>query len=299
MVDVWEDDYYLRVLPAGGDELVLLRVENRGTIDEPDVQISVQHGDEASASGAGVVQIVRMILGLDIDPEPIRVLGEAESKLRLTAMALRGMRPPRFPTLFEAFANVVPFQQVSLEAGLAITGRLVERFGRCVEVDGRSFHAFPTPGAVAESRLPTLRACGLSARKAESLRGIARSIASGELNGETIASMSTLDALRRLLELPGIGPWSAGLVLLRGLGRLDVFPSGDVGAERGLRSLLHLGPRAAFGRAVERFGDLRGYVYFYSLGSSLLAKGLIHPAPPAPRGRGSPAPRPRRSRAGA
>ncbi|HVJ92144.1 MAG TPA: hypothetical protein VM580_20230 [Labilithrix sp.] len=55
---------------------------------------------------------MRTILGLDVDPEPIQLLAEAEPRLRATATALRGMRPPRFPTLFEAFANVVPFQQV-------------------------------------------------------------------------------------------------------------------------------------------------------------------------------------------
>jgi len=181
---------------------------------------------------------------------------------------------------------VVPFQQVSLDAGVSVTRRLVERFGTCVDVEGRRFYASPTATAVAEARLPSLRACGLSARKAESLRGIARAIASGELTEETVEAMSSPNALRALTELPGIGPWSAGLVLLRGLGRLDVFPSGDVGAARGLGELLRLDTRESLGRVVERFGDLRGYLYFCSLGASLLARGLIHAAPPnrLPRG---------------
>ena len=72
----------------------------------------------------------------------------------------------------------------------------------------------------------------------------------------------TNDALKTLVDLPGIGPWSAGLVLLRGLGRLDVFPSGDVGAERGLRTLLRAGAGTSLKRIVDRFGDRRGYLYF-------------------------------------
>jgi DNA-3-methyladenine glycosylase II len=83
-----------------------------------------------------------------------------------------------------------------------------------------------------------------------------------------------------LAELPGIGAWSAGVVLLRGLGRLDVFPPGDVGAQRGLRAVMHLGPGAALGRIIERFGNHRGYLYFCALGGGLLAKGLIRAAPP-------------------
>jgi DNA-3-methyladenine glycosylase II len=98
------------------------------------------------------------------------------------------------------------------------------------------------------------------------------------LSEEAISGSSANDALRTLAELPGIGPWSASLVLLRGLGRLDVFPPGDVGAERGLRGLMKLGPRSRLDRIVERSGAHRGYLYFCALGADLLAKGLIRPA---------------------
>ena len=60
-------------------------------------------------------------------------VAESDRRLRPTALALRGMRPPRFPEIFEAFANVVPFQQLSLDAGVAIVSRLVERFGERLE----------------------------------------------------------------------------------------------------------------------------------------------------------------------
>jgi DNA-3-methyladenine glycosylase II len=219
------------------------------------------------------------VLGLDVDPEPLQRRAAAERALRPTAIALRGMRPPRFAGWFEAFANVVPFQQLSLDAGVAIVGRLVARFGRSLEKTGRRFHAFPTAGAIAEARLEALRRCGLSSRKAESLRTLARSIESGALSEGRLSSMSTHDALRTLAELPGIGLWSASVVLLRGLGRLDVFPPGDVGAERGLRAVMHLDPEAPLGRIVERFGDQRGYLYFCALGGSLLEKGVIQVAP--------------------
>jgi 3-methyladenine DNA glycosylase/8-oxoguanine DNA glycosylase len=280
-VEVWERDRYLRVL-ARPDGLVLVEVENRGTIDDPDVRFSIRTGNPSASTLSGVEQSLRKALGLDVDPVPLQRLAEAERALRPTALALRGMRPPRFAEWFEAFANVVPFQQLSLDAGLAIVGRLVKRFGEHLEHGGRRFHAFPTAGAIAEARLETLRACGLSARKAESLRTLARAIESGELSEEEISLMSTDDALRRLTELPGLGPWSAGLVLLRGLGRLDVFPPGDVGVARRLGTLMRLGPRASLGRVVERFGDQRGYLYFCALGGSLLAKGSIHAAPTVP-----------------
>jgi DNA-3-methyladenine glycosylase II len=277
-VDLWEEGRYLRVLAVGGTS-ILVEVENHGTIDDPDVRFAIRSGDSAATTLAGTRRTLRRSLGLDVDPRPFQRLAMADATLRATALALRGLRPPRFVELFETFVNVVPFQQVSLEAGVAIVGRLIERFGQSHEYAGRRFHAFPTARVVARAPPQSLRECGLSARKAETLQRLGRAIEAGELAEERIARMTTTDALRILVELPGIGPWSAGLVLLRGFGRLDVFPPGDVGAERGLRALLQLEPGVALSSSIERFGRFRGYLYFFNLGGSLLRKGLIHAAP--------------------
>jgi 3-methyladenine DNA glycosylase/8-oxoguanine DNA glycosylase len=286
-VDVWDEGRYQRVLTVGG-ALVWVEVEDRGTVDAPDLRYVVSHGEVPPAARPQLAATLRKVLGLDVDPAPLLRLTTADRRLRPTGLALRGMRPPRFAEWFEVFANVVPFQQVSLDAGAAVVARLVERFGRSIERAGRRHHAFPSAPAVAEARLDTLRACGLSARKAEVLRHLARAIASGELAEATIAGLATRDALATLGELPGIGPWSAALVLLRGLGRLDVFPPGDVGVARGLGALMRVAADAPLD--VERFGDRRGYLYFCALGGDLLARGLIHAAPPpkrAPASRGA------------
>jgi 3-methyladenine DNA glycosylase/8-oxoguanine DNA glycosylase len=76
----------------------------------------------------------------------------------------------------------------------------------------------------------------------------------------------------RLRALPGIGPWSAQLILLRGLGRLGNFPAGDSGALRGLREVFSAAPDPgeAAAEALERLGDWRGYLYFMLLGRRLI-----------------------------
>lgn len=278
-VERWEDERYRRVL-AIRSGLVLVEVRDRGTIDAPDLRYAIVRGSSSAATHAAVAQTLRGKLGLDLDPRPLQRLTQAEPTLRETAIQLRGMRPPRFTDLFEAFANVIPFQQVSLDAGISIVSRLVERFGRHLEHEGQRRYAFPTAAVIADARVDALRGCGLSRQKAASLQHAARLIASGALTERSLAEATTEDALAMLMELPGIGPWSSALVLLRGLGRLDVFPPGDVGVVRGLGIVMQLAAGAPFRATLERFGDYRGYLYFCSLGGLLLASGAIHPAPP-------------------
>ncbi|MEP6866794.1 MAG: DUF488 family protein [Deltaproteobacteria bacterium] len=281
VVERWEDDRYLRVIATRAG-LVLVEVKNRGTIDAPDLGYAIVRGSTSVATRAKVEQTLRTKLGLDVDPRELQRLTEAEPNLRSTAVQLRGMRPPRFADLFEAFANVIPFQQVSLDSGIAIVGRLVERFGNHLDQDGHRRHAFPTAEVIAGARVQALRDCGLSRQKAGSLHQIARMIALGELTEKALVKASTEDALAMLTELPGIGPWSAAVVLLRGLGRLDVFPPGDVGVVRGLGTVMQLASGRPLQQILERFGDRRGYLYFCSLGGQLLAKGSIHAAPNGP-----------------
>lgn len=276
--EVWDGRRWLHVF-ASTDGPVLTALENHGAIDAPDLRLSILTGSPSPRTRRHLEQTVRRMLGLDVNPLPLQAAAERLRSLRRTARVLRGMRPPRFAGLFETFGNVVPFQQLSLDAGTAIVGRLIERFGERVRYGDRHYSLFPDAGVVSTASLPALLGCGLSRSKAECLRHLAAAIDSGELTEEAISQLDTSEALTRLVQLPGIGPWSAALVLLRGFGRLEIFPPGDAGAVRGLNGLLGLETADELARIVERFGDLRGYLYFCGLGANLLARGLIRSAP--------------------
>ena len=240
LVDVWEHDRYVRLLEVDGHP-IMVEVENGGTIDSPDVRCCIRSGKSSAALTANL----RKMLGLDVNPAFLGFPVPIDGKLRSAVLALRGMRPPRFANLFESFVNVIPFQQLSLDAGVAIVGRLIRRFGRRTEYAGRQYHGSPAAHAIATARIDQLRACGLSRAKADTLRNLARVVEARELSEEQISRMTSQQALQTLMELPGIGPWSAALVLLRGFGRLDVFPPGDAGAARGLGALLQLDRRTS------------------------------------------------------
>ncbi len=279
-VDRWHAGAYFRAVPTAAG-VRLLRITNRATIAEPALRLDVLGGEISGGDAAGTVATVRWMLGLDAPPAPTAWLTEIEPRLAPVTDALYGFRTPCFPTLFETCASVIPFQQLSLDAGTAIVGRLVERFGQAVTISDQRWFSFPSPDTIAGAPPTDLRASGLSAAKTTSLQALARLTISGELDAERLRALPTPEAFAALRTLPGIGPWSAGLIPLRGLRRLDSFPAGDVGAARNLTALIE--PPVPFTPATAsafaaRFGDRRGYLYFLALGEQLRARGLLDAA---------------------
>src|SRR5205814_501588 len=90
-------------------------------------------------------------------------------------------------------------------------------------------HAFPRPVDLASASPAQLRRLGFSGNKSLVILTAARAIVEGRLNLEDLAALDTAEALDHLIALKGIGRWTAQYILLRGLGRLDVFPADDVG----------------------------------------------------------------------
>jgi DNA-3-methyladenine glycosylase II len=254
------------------------RVDDRGIwtravvlSDGPALLRGRQHGAkmifDAAPARAGdrcvIEALVTRLFSLDLDLAPFWRRVRRQPGFAELARRCAGLRPQRFPTLFEALANGICCQQLSLAAGMTRLGHLAERFGPLTP-DGTRVGP-PEPGRVARARLSALRQAGLSARRAAQLRDLARLPL--ERFERELNALPDAEARARLLELPGIGPWTADYVLLRGLGRLDVFPSGDVGAAHTLGRIL--------GRVVEppdavrfaaRFAPLRGMLYFCMLG---------------------------------
>lgn len=233
-------------------------------------------GDEARLRRAALA--LAEMLGASVDLSEAQSHAHRVPELAPLVEQLAGMKPPRFISLWETLVNVVPFQQVSLASGVATLNRLVEALGPRIEHAGRVYFGLPSPQAILAAQTETLRACGFSAAKVSTLRGVGEQIASGTLNDAQIAALSDTDAIARLTQLPGIGPWSAQLVLLRGFRRLGVFPQGDSGAARSLASVLGLPIEDSQQRApaiLEALGPWRGYLYFLLLGSRLLRQGIL------------------------
>ncbi len=184
---------------------------------------------------------------------------------------MRGVRSPRYATLWEACVNAIVFQQVSLHAAGAILGRVVRAIGAPIDVDGMVVHAFFTPQAFVAADDATLRAAGLSGAKIATLRRVAAALDDGTLVESELEARASADVATHLCTIKGIGPWTAAVIALRGLGRLDVFPENDSGVARSLLALT--GERIDVGATLAMLAPEQGMLYYHLLLARLEARG--------------------------
>jgi 3-methyladenine DNA glycosylase/8-oxoguanine DNA glycosylase len=164
---------------------------------------------------------VELILSLDADGSAFPEVGQRDSVVgRLQARYL-GLRAVCFSSPYEAAAWALIGQRIRIVQAAKIKNRMASELGPTVEVHGRSEHAFPGP-----KRLAALDSFpGLTARKVEYLRQLGREAAEEKFDAAYLRCLPEREALAQLEKLPGIGPFSAGFILLRGAGTLDLLPT--------------------------------------------------------------------------
>src|SRR5262249_28023001 len=139
-----------------------------------------------------------------------------------------GRRVPRSPDGAEMALRVVLGQQVSTAAARTHARRLVEALGDPLDdPEGQLTHLFPTSAAVADAPDDCLR---LPERRRATLRGMAAALAGGDLSLDP--GVDRDQAVARLGELPGVGPWTVATIAMRALGDPDAFLADDLGVRR-------------------------------------------------------------------
>ncbi len=263
IVDRWDGECYRRVLVLHGRP-VELAVTQTAPPDSPRLEIALTGAPMTWTLKAEATVAVEHLLGIRIDLSDFYRLAKRDAKLALLVERFQGMKPPRLASVFETLANAIACQQVTLTVGLLILNRLVEAYGSSL----KGHLGFPDPRILAEQKPEALRRLGLSYQKSDYLIGIARQIVEGRLDLKELAGMDNAAAVGRLRSIRGVGRWSAEYVLLRGLGRLDVFPGDDVGAQKNLQRWRHLRKPLDYTgvqRIVSRWRPYAGLVYFHLL----------------------------------
>jgi DNA-3-methyladenine glycosylase II len=200
------------------------------SVDGSDATVGIclqELGDVLSGEIVGDADPVRVrkqvarIFSLDVDGTGFGDVARRDSVIGELQVQYPGLRPISFYSPYEAGAWALLSQRVQMTQAARIKARMAEELGETIEIHGDLLHAFPAP-----SRLLDLEALrGLFGRKAEFLRGLAHATLEGRLDADRLRSLPTDEALAELMCLPGVGGFSARLILLRGAATPDGPPA--------------------------------------------------------------------------
>lgn len=160
-----------------------------------------------------------------ITEEALNYLRKKDKRLGAVIDQLGTPQIPTTANLFEALTFAIVGQQISGKACETIWRRLVELVGSV------------TPSHILAQSTEALRACGLSERKVEYIQDSAQRIVDGRLDIDALHHLPYEQVVAQLIELRGVGLWTAEMLMINGLHHPDVLSYGDLGIHRGLRML--------------------------------------------------------------
>ena len=273
LMDWWDGRSYRRVLAIDGDA-VRVTVTQSGGKTSPQLHVVAIAAARGTPKKAKIAAAIERLLGSRVDLRPFYRFAAGEPRLHELATQFRGLKPPRFPTVFEGVVNGIACQQLSLAVGITLLNRLSAACGLSFPDADGVHYAFPRPADLAAMNIEDLLPLGFSRNKSRAIIETASEVAEGRLDLESFANLENEEALARLRELRGVGRWTAEYVLLRGLGRTNLFPGDDVGARNNLSRWMHLRKPLDYdrvGRVLGKWRQFAGLIYFH-----LLLSGLEH-----------------------
>lgn len=163
---------------------------------------------------------VARIFSLDHDGTDYPEVGVRDPKIGALMKALPGLRPLNFTSPYETAAWGVISQRISMVQAARIKARLIAEHGHTLRLAGEEISCFPVPERL--DRIDSVP--GLSAEKVERLKGVARAALDGTLNVDRLRALGDEAGPASVRAIPGIGPFWASGIYLRGCGIVDVFP---------------------------------------------------------------------------
>jgi AraC family transcriptional regulator, regulatory protein of adaptative response / DNA-3-methyladenine glycosylase II len=242
---------------------------------------------------AAAMQRSRALLDLDSDPHSVLDSLGGDGVLGPLVRGEPGRRVPGTVDGHELAVRAVLGQQVSVKGARTLAGRLVARYGEPLERPlGAVTHTFPTVQALMQADATEL-AMPVARRRA--LLGLVSALAREELAVD--AGADRAETRRRLLALPGVGPWTAEYIAMRALRDPDAFIASDLGVRHALEQLGCPGRTADVQALAERWRPYRSYAVAHLWAS--LASGSASAGAPAAPPTSAAAPARRRAPAGA
>ncbi len=231
-IQKYENGSYWQVIRLN-KKLTLITVRSSGSVDVPELTVEVLPDKNLDKADYHIIkEIVNSIFNLDFNLRDFYKDMKEDKLISKLTIQLKGLNSTRTPTFFEAIVSSIIEQQISLKAAKSIETHMIKTFGDALELNNMTYYAFPTPETLSKLKKDDLRSVGLSFRKAEYVIGLSKNINNDKLDLETLKSKDTQEIINKLLTIRGIGTWTAEFSVIKGLHRLVVVPTEDIGLRR-------------------------------------------------------------------
>lgn len=219
-----------------------------------------------NASENEIVEFVKEWFDIERDLTNFYQLLSQDNELSYMNLDYKGLRLLGIPNLFEALCWSIIGQQINLSFAYKLKRKMTEAFGTKLTYENNNYYLFPSPEIVANLSVSALLPMQFSTRKAEYLIEIAKQFVLGSISKPKIELLTTSEAIKALVNIRGIGEWTANYALMKSLKRLECVTYGDVGLYNALFALKGFPKRPTreqLDQFFENFRNWEAYTVFY------------------------------------
>jgi 3-methyladenine DNA glycosylase/8-oxoguanine DNA glycosylase len=266
--EIFDEGVLWTAMRVSSGKVFGLKLWSVGTVEKPEIRCNVySHEKLGQSARRELLKTVAWMLNLSEDIRPFYRLGEHDSLVKVLVKDLYGMRNTKQPDIFARLILAVTLQMAPITRSDQMMNLLIREYGERVRFDGKEVLYWPSAERVAKASVKELEErCKLGYR-AKSLKGIAEAISRGFPSLQELEKMPAKEAKAKLMELKGIGEYSADIVSPHPGFALDVWSAK-------IFNMLMFKEKAESPRdaipalkrtAEDRWGQWRGYVFVYVL----------------------------------
>lgn len=179
------------------------------------------------------------MLDLGIDLTGFYEAAKSDKILNELVNRYKGLRIVKILDLYESLCWAIIGQQINLKFAYTLKQRVCATYGKAYEYEERLYYTFPEPDKLATLEVEDLRALQFTGRKSEYLIGISKLFVEGAISKEKLLALDDFESIQKLLmDIRGIGHWTADYAILKCLNHNEAFPIADIGIHNGLKVLL-------------------------------------------------------------
>ncbi len=267
MPEVYDEGVWRRAVKLDSGKLVPVVLQSLGSIEEPKIALKYFGATLDDNETGDLTTKLENIFSFDQDLTELYKVMEQNKEIADLKNRFVGLKAVGFGvTVFECFIKSIIQQQISIKVAYSITNKMVTRFAEKKQVDNINYYDFPTPEKFTEITREEIRNCGVSWRKAKTIKEIAQQVVNEEFDVEGLVSVSNEQVTETLKQFHGVGTWTAEMVLFAGLKRSTAIPAGDLGVRRTVSKFYSkdkLLTEAQVRKIAENWGEFTNDIVYY------------------------------------